>query len=124
MQSTNKMFSIVLGVLFIESLVLALFYDNFASAILIGLPALLVPLYFFQSTPEATINKHVTAIALMVFSALHIHQTFGLIEVHFEIFILMALLIVYQDWRVFVTAIIVVAVAIAAPISEYLVIKK
>ncbi|WP_413699744.1 methyl-accepting chemotaxis protein [Psychromonas sp. KJ10-10] len=46
----------------------------------------------------------------MIYSALHIHQAHGLIEVHFEIFILLAFLIVFQDWRVFITAVLVVAV--------------
>ena len=46
----------------------------------------------------------------MIFAALHIHQANGLIEVHFEIFILMAVLIIYQDWRVFITALLVIAV--------------
>ncbi|WP_293747025.1 hypothetical protein [uncultured Paraglaciecola sp.] len=60
--------------------------------------------------PEATMTKHVSALATMIFAALHIHQTNGLIEVHFEIFILLAFLIIYKDWRVFITAILVVAV--------------
>ena len=45
-----------------------------------------------------------------MFSFLHIQQAFGLIEVHFEIFILMPILIVFVQWRVFITAILFVAV--------------
>ena len=48
--------------------------------------------------------------AVMVYAALHIHQSFGMIEVHFEIFILMALLIIYQDWKVFITALSTIAI--------------
>jgi methyl-accepting chemotaxis protein len=110
MNQTNRIFTYLFCALFIESLVLAFFFDSYISALVIGLPALLVPLYFNKVTPHAAITKHVSAMATMIFAALHIHQTNGLIEVHFEIFILLAFLIMYQDWRVFVTAIVVVAV--------------
>jgi methyl-accepting chemotaxis protein len=80
------------------------------SAFIIGLPAFGIGFYFNKNAPDAVITRHVSALAAMIFAALHIHQAGGLIEVHFEIFILMAMLIVYRDWRVFLTAISVVAV--------------
>lgn len=110
MNQTNKLFSYLFCALFIESLLLGFVYSEFWSALVIGLPALFVPLYFNRTAPKAAITKHVSALATMIFAALHIHQLNGLIEVHFEIFILMAILIIYQDWRVFITAIIVIAV--------------
>lgn len=110
MNRTNKLFTYLFSALFLESVLLGLFYDSYISAFIIGLPALLVTLYFNKMAPEATITKHVSAMATMIFAALHIHQTNGLIEVHFEIFILLAFLIIYQDWRVFITAILVIAV--------------
>ena len=110
MNKTNQLFTYLFSALFLESLLLGFFYNSFWSAIVIGLPAAVVPLYFNRTAPQAVITKHVSAIAAMIFAALHIHQTNGLIEVHFEIFILMAFLIIYQDWRVFITAIIVIAV--------------
>ena len=110
MNQSNRLFSYLFIALFIESLVLGAIFDSYVSAFLIGLPAFLIPMYFIKTASEATITKHVSALATMIFAALHIHQTNGLIEVHFEIFILMAFLIIYQDWRVFITAIAVVAV--------------
>ncbi|MBL4630953.1 MAG: methyl-accepting chemotaxis protein [Paraglaciecola sp.] len=110
MKNTNKIFSYLFWALFLESLLLAVFFDSYISALVIGLPALLVPLYFNKTAPMAAMTKHVSAMAVMIFAALHIHQANGLIEVHFEIFILLAFLIVYQDWRVFITAIAVIAV--------------
>ena len=110
MNQTNKLFLYLFVALFIESLVLAAIFGTYISALVIGLPALLVPIYFIKTAGNAVITRHVAALATMIFAALHIHQTNGLIEVHFEIFILMAFLIVYQDWRVFITAISVVAV--------------
>ena len=110
MNNTHKLFSYLFIVLFIESLILGFVYQTFVSALLIGLPALLIPLYFLNSAPNAALTRHVCALAVMIFAALHIHQTYGLIEVHFEIFILMALLIVFQDWRIFITAISCIAI--------------
>lgn len=110
MNSTNKLFLGIFFILFIESLILGFVFESLTSGIIIGLPALLVPIFFFKTAPDSQISKHVSALSVMIFAALHIHQTFGLIEVHFEIFILMALLIIYQDWRVFVTALVAIAI--------------
>ena len=108
MNKTNKIFIYLLSALFIESLFLSFFYDSYLPTFIIGLPALIVPIFFNKTAPNLAITRHVSAIALMIFAALHIHQTNGLIEAHFEVFILMAFLIIYQDWRVFITALLVV----------------
>ncbi|TWX57705.1 methyl-accepting chemotaxis protein [Colwellia hornerae] len=110
MNKNNKLFTYLFSVLFAESLLLAFIYDSYLSAFVIGLPALLVPIYFYKTAGDAAISGHVSALSAMIFAALHIHQANGLIEVHFEIFILLAFLIIFQDWRVFITAILVVAV--------------
>ena len=110
MTSTNRLIISVFAVLFIESLLLGFIYESFLSAFIIGVPTLALVVYLNQSAPQASLTRHVSAIGAMVYAALHIHQANGLIEVHFEIFILMALLIIYQDWRVFISAIAVVAV--------------
>lgn len=110
MSKNNKLFTYLFSGLFFESLVLGFYFDSYLSAFVIGLPALLIPLYFYKTAPDAKVTPHVSALAAMIFAALHIHQAHGLIEVHFEIFILMAFLIIFQDWRVFITAIAVVAV--------------
>ncbi len=110
MKQINHLFTWLFAALLLESIALGLYHDTLFSGLVIGIPAFLVPLYFFKTAPNALITKHVSAIAGMTFAALHIHQAYGLIEVHFEIFILMALLIIYQDWRVFITALITIAV--------------
>ena len=108
--NNNKLFTYLLIALFAESLFLAFMFDSYQSGFVIGLPALLIPIYFYKTAPNATITNHISALAVMIFAALHIHQANGLIEVHFEIFILLAFLIIFQDWRIFITAIIVVAI--------------
>ncbi|PKF61753.1 methyl-accepting chemotaxis protein [Psychromonas sp. psych-6C06] len=110
MNKTNKLFTFLLITLFVESLILGVIYNSYFPAFVIGLPTLLVPIYFYKTAPFAAITRHVSAIAVMIYAALHIHQAYGLIEVHFEIFILLGLLIIYQDWRIFISALLVIAV--------------
>ena len=91
--------------------VLVLYFGTLTQAFIIGLPLVLTPnLAYLERTRDSAVTAHVVAAAIMMFSFLHIQQTFGLIEVHFEIFILMAVLIMFVQWRVFITAIIFVAV--------------
>jgi methyl-accepting chemotaxis protein len=110
MNKNNKLFTYLFSVLFAESLLLGFIYDSYLSAFIIGLPALLVPVYFYKTAANKAIAGHISALSAMIFAALHIHQANGLIEVHFEVFILLAFLIIFQDWRVFITAILVVAI--------------
>src|SRR5919108_655912 len=58
----------------------------------------------------AASTQFAMAAGLMTYSALLIHQTQGLIEMHFHIFAALAFLIAYCDWRVPVVAAAVVAV--------------
>ncbi len=109
MNKINKVFSSVLVLLFCESIAIAFFYGTFAEAFVIGIPALLVPLWLMNTAPDAALTKHASALSAMIFAALHIHQMNGLIEVHFEIFMLMAILIIFKDWKVFISAIALVA---------------
>ncbi len=110
MQKISNLFTYLFVILFIESLALATLHGTYLEAFVIGLPALIVPLWLFKTAPNATLTKHAAALAAMIFACLHIHQTNGLIEVHFEIFILMAFLIVFSDWKVFISAVGLVAV--------------
>jgi methyl-accepting chemotaxis protein len=110
MNKINKVFSSVLVLLFVESLGMAFVYGTFSEAIIIGLPTMLVPLWMLKTAPNSALSRHTCALAVMIFAALHIHQMNGLIEVHFEIFILLAILIIFSDWKVFISAVALIAV--------------
>jgi methyl-accepting chemotaxis protein len=75
-----------------------------ALAVWVGLPALLVPLMLYRLAPGTLVVRLAIACALMVFSALSIQQTQGMIETHFGIFTLLAFLLFYRDWRPIVAA--------------------
>lgn len=110
MKKINTLFTFLFVVLFAESLALAFVYNTFAEAFIIGLPTMLLPLWMLKNLPGEAITRHTCALAAMVFACLHIHQMNGMIEVHFEIFILMAFLIIFSDWRIFISAISLVAI--------------
>ena len=106
--NANKLATYSLLGIFIVSLCLAPLNSTWVAALLIGLPSLVIPLGLIVSRPFAELTQHSIAIAFMLFSALHIHQTNGMIEVHFGVFVLMSFLAVYLNWRLFLTAITVV----------------
>lgn len=92
------------------ALALAGWHDTWTAALVIGLPAALVPTALLWLTPGSLLNRLANATALMVFSALIIHQSRGMIEIHFAIFVLLAFLLYYRDWLPLVTAAAVIAV--------------
>ena len=110
MNKINQLFTGLLTLLLVESFVLSFVYGTYLEAFVIGVPAMAVPIYLIKNLPDEAITKHAIAMSLMIFAALHIHQMNGLIEVHFEIFILMAFLIIFQYWQMFVSALALVAV--------------
>ncbi|CAM4010817.1 MULTISPECIES: methyl-accepting chemotaxis protein [Pseudoalteromonas] len=110
MSSVSRLFTAIFTLLFIESLAVGWYFSTLVPAFVVGLPLLIFPIWLLRTQPTNPLTPHVVAAAMMMFSFLHIQQTFGLIEVHFEIFILMAVLIMFVQWRVFITAIVFVAI--------------
>jgi methyl-accepting chemotaxis protein len=105
--------SIMVGVLWFHLLValaIASIYDTWGVAIVIGLPAALVPTLLKLMMPGSRLTRVSMGIAFMVFSALVIHQAHGMIEMHFGIFALLAFLLYYRDWLPIITAAAVIAV--------------
>ncbi|MDP1929082.1 MAG: methyl-accepting chemotaxis protein [Thiobacillus sp.] len=105
----DKLMLIVLWGLFALALALSGMHDTWLWSLVIGLPTALVPTALIFLLPGALLTRLVVAAALMVFTALHIHQAMGMEELHFGIFVLLAFLLSYRDWRP-----IVVAAAVAA----------
>jgi methyl-accepting chemotaxis protein len=57
-----------------------------------------------RTAPGSLATRCIMASALMVFSALLIHQAHGMTEVHFGIFVLLAFLLYYRDWKPIILA--------------------
>lgn len=59
--------------------------------------------------PYSPNTRHIVAAMQMLWGALIIHVSGGRIEAHFHIFVSIAILSIYRDWRILVTATVVIA---------------
>ncbi|WP_283093262.1 methyl-accepting chemotaxis protein [Noviherbaspirillum sp. L7-7A] len=100
----------VIWAMFVMALALAGWHDTLGWALAIGLPAALGPTVAILLAPGSRAGRYSVATALMVFAALHIHQSAGTPELHFGIFVLLAFLLCYRDWSVIVVGAAVIAV--------------
>ncbi|RYG36528.1 response regulator [bacterium] len=67
------------------------------------------PIYLIRTQPGTSLTRTVVAISQLSWSALLIHLTGGRIETHFHVFVSLAFLAFYRDWRVLLWATGVVA---------------
>ena len=79
------------------------------AAILLGGAITSLPIYLAIKCPGKVQTRHTIAICQMLIGALLIHLTGGRIETHFHVFGSLAFLACYRDWRVIITASVVVA---------------
>lgn len=100
----------LVGLLFFYSLGLALWYDTWWQALLVGGGTTLLAMLVYRLGKGRRAARCMLAAALMVMAALHINQTQGLIESHFGIFVLLAALTFYRDWLPIVVAAATIAV--------------
>ncbi len=84
------------------------------AAIFLGAAISSLPIFLAWRHPGRPLTRHVIAVAQMLTSALWIHLTGGRIETHFHVFGSLAFLAFYRDWRVLLTATVVVALDHAA----------
>jgi len=108
-RSDKVILSVLVGMQ-IFSFVLAGWYGTWLLSFLIGLPVLLIAVGLVYNRPGALATRLFNGAAIMIFCALHIHQAMGMTEIHFGIFAFLAFLLIYADWRVILTAAVVVAV--------------
>lgn len=68
-----------------------------------------MPIFLIWRFPGHVMTRHVVAVSQMLWSALLIHLMGGRIETHFHVFGSLAFLAFYRDWKVILTATVVVA---------------
>ncbi|HEX6160076.1 MAG TPA: hypothetical protein VF111_07915 [Thermoanaerobaculia bacterium] len=118
----DRMFALVLIVQYLAGIAAALVVSPYAwegkervlhmhvwVAVLAGAGITLLPVLLAFLRPGTTLTRHVIAASQMLSSALLIHLTGGRIETHFHVFGSLAFLAFYLDWRVILTATVVVA---------------
>ena len=106
----NRFFIAVLCGLLLFSICLAPWHGTWTPVFMIGIPSALLPILLILKAPGALFTRMIVAAATMVFCGLNIHQSHGLDELHFGIFVLLALLVIYQDWSIIICAAGVIAV--------------
>lgn len=74
------------------------------AAIFIGGTITAFPVGLALARPGETLTRHAIAIGEALMAGLLIHLTGGRIEAHFQIFVALACLTLYRDWRVLVSA--------------------
>src|SRR6266852_825190 len=79
------------------------------AAIFLGAMISSLPVFLAFTRPCQTSTRHIIAVVQMLTSGLLIHITGGRIETHFHVFGSLASLSFYRDWRVLMTATVVVA---------------
>ncbi|UYV20618.1 hypothetical protein K1Y77_08230 [Halomonas qaidamensis] len=89
------------------ALALASWYSTWLEALIISVPTVILGGYLTYSQGSDLLTRLYLGAAFMVMTGLHIHQTHGLIEVHFGLFVLLAILLYYRDWRVIAAAAVV-----------------
>jgi methyl-accepting chemotaxis protein len=109
-RQADRLMLVILWGLFIMALGLSAMHDTLRWALWIGLPAALLPTAMIVYHGGTRVTASTVAVALMVFSGLHIHQGGGINELHFGIFVLLAFLLCYRDWVVVVVAAATIAV--------------
>lgn len=80
------------------------------AAVVLGAAIVSLPICMGWLRPGRATTRHVIAVGQMLMGALLIHLAGGRIETHFHVFASLALLSVYRDWRVLISASLVVAV--------------
>ncbi len=109
-QGGDRLLLGVVGVLLVLSLALAPVYGTWTESLTIGLPTAALVAWLVATNSGALLTRCTVAAALMVFTALHVHQLHGMIEMHFGFFVLLAFLLFYRDWVPLAVAISVIAV--------------
>lgn len=86
------------------------YYQDIATAALIGLPLLAIGSLVALSHPGSIQSRLTLAAMLMGSVALHIQLARGTLEMHFGVFVTLAFLLIYRDWRPIILAAGVIAI--------------
>ncbi|MGQ0645370.1 MAG: EAL domain-containing protein [Elusimicrobiota bacterium] len=81
------------------------FLEHLLVVALLGGAFALYPLHLIRSRPGARLTRHMVAAAQLLQSALLVHASGGRIETHFHVFASLALLALYRDGAVLLTAV-------------------
>lgn len=113
-QSDKVMVSLLVIQWFVATFITSLHYDTYLYGFFGGALIVLPILFLFPRLKGERYYRYFIAIAMMLFSVIFIQQYLGRIEMHFHIFIALAILTLYKD-------IIPIVIASATTITHHLV---
>ncbi|KEZ74657.1 chemotaxis protein, partial [Pseudomonas syringae pv. syringae FF5] len=82
----------LIWLLFIYALGLAFWFDTFTQAVVVGGGTAVVLTGLYRAIGGTRLMRCCFGVGLMVMTALHINQAHGQVEIHFGIFVLLAVL--------------------------------
>jgi methyl-accepting chemotaxis protein len=87
---------------FVLGVCLAFYYNTWALALGVGGACLVAYLLCYIIIPGTLVSRMVTSLVFAIYMLQFIGQMHGMYEMHFFFFINIAILIIYQDWRIMV----------------------
>ena len=106
----HKIFRWILVVQFAIAVLIGFITDDLLTPFLIGIPIIALPIFLSITQAHSALSRHVIGIATQLMTALHIQQAYGMTEMHFEVFVVLAFLIFFRDWKVVVSSTLTVAI--------------
>jgi methyl-accepting chemotaxis protein len=109
-RKADRIMLALIWLMFLFSLGLAFWHDTFTQALIVGGGTGVVLTVLYRAIGGTRVMRCVLGAGLMVMAALHINQAQGVIEAHFGIFALLAVLTFYRDWLPILVAALTIAV--------------
>lgn len=107
---SDRRLALVGGIMALLNIMLAGWNDLWLVTLFIVVPTVGIGAYLVLRHAGSVPTRLFMGAAYMVLAATLIHEGGGKIELHFAIFVLLAFLILYRDWRPIVVAAAVIAV--------------
>ena len=99
----------VLAICEVAAVALSLYFSRLDLALGIGLPVVGIAAFLVMTQPGRLATRLYMAFAFMAITALQIQLSNGLQEAHFGVFVVLAFLLAYRDWKPIVVAAVTIA---------------
>jgi methyl-accepting chemotaxis protein len=108
--ASDRMLLIVLGLYGLACVAIAAFWGSWFPVLTVVVPTLAVCAFLVRTASGELVTRIVMACATMILVAAQIQQARGMLEIHFGVFVGLAFLLVYRDWRPVLAAAITIAI--------------
>lgn len=108
--NATNVFRYIIAVQSIISLAIGFFTDQLMLSAIITLLIASFPIITSLKDPGGKITRYAMGIGVQLLTILHIQLSFGMTELHFEIFVVLAFLSFYRDWVTIALSVGVVAI--------------